>query len=532
MAQADFTRISSNIAALNTLNSLRNINTKLGKSQLRLATGRRINQASDDPAGLTIALKMAARNGGLRAALGNIGDAKNMLAVAEGGLSQISDLLTEMQAKAVAGSSETLGTEERNAIKSQLESMARQINDIVTETTWNGNDLLGGGVSKRLQTGAGTSDFTTWNLTQGHKATETGTSGLALGTTSAGIGIALSAVTNDFAGVDTSSFDSTAGLAATGVALATSYLSELDSGTYEFKVLDKAAATATGKATADVNDADWGTIAVAAVATPVAELDSGTYRIVFTGAEGSQTMEIYDTFTGALAAADTSAADYGVGGAVNVLNTAGQTVGISIDDTGTELANGTELEFEYIAGGYSKIEMREVTVTGSTEAYTVVNVDADGTNQTGTDTTRAFFYAQEGGAYDTGRGFDVNMAAGVSTMVTGDTTRFDLTEAGGVTIDFASATDATAFSALVTTAISTTSGSLNNIGSLVSRLDSKEQSVGVQQVNTEAAYNRIMNADMAFEQVQASKYQILQQTAVAMLAQSNMAPQGILSLFR
>ena len=52
------------------------------------------------------------------------------------------------------------------------------------------------------------------------------------------------------------------------------------------------------------------------------------------------------------------------------------------------------------------------------------------------------------------------------------------------------------------------------------------------QVNTEAAYNRIMNADMALEQVEASKFQILQQTAVAMLAQANMAPQGILSLFR
>ena len=82
------------------------------------------------------------------------------------------------------------------------------------------------------------------------------------------------------------------------------------------------------------------------------------------------------------------------------------------------------------------------------------------------------------------------------------------------------------------TAIGIVSGSLNSIGSLVSRLDSKEQSVGVAQVNTEAAYNRIMNADMALEQVEASKYMILQQTAMAMLAQANMAPQGILSLFR
>lgn len=50
--------------------------------------------------------------------------------------------------------------------------------------------------------------------------------------------------------------------------------------------------------------------------------------------------------------------------------------------------------------------------------------------------------------------------------------------------------------------------------------------------NVEAAYNRIMNADMAEEQVEASKLLILQQTSSAMLAQANSAPQFLLSLFR
>ncbi len=304
MASADFTRISSNIAALNTLNSLRNINTKLGTAQLRLATGKRINQASDDPAGLTIALKMAARNGGLKAALNNIGDAKNMLAVAEGGLSQIADLLTEMQAKAVSGSSETLGTEERNAIKSQLEALGKQINDIVSETTWNDNNLLGGDVSKRLQTGAGTTDFTTWTLTQGHKATEVGSAGLGLGTTSSDITIETMGV-----GSREASFkDVGLGTAEnTGVALQTAFLTELSSGEFEFRALDKAASATSGKAIADTNDADWGTKAIGAFDGHGAELASGTYRIVFTGAEGAQTIEVYDTFTGSLVAADTSA---------------------------------------------------------------------------------------------------------------------------------------------------------------------------------------------------------------------------------
>jgi flagellin len=66
----------------------------------------------------------------------------------------------------------------------------------------------------------------------------------------------------------------------------------------------------------------------------------------------------------------------------------------------------------------------------------------------------------------------------------------------------------------------------------MARLTFKEDSLTVQYINTEAAYNRIMNANMAQEQVEASKFMILQQTATAMLAQANVAPQFLLTLFR
>jgi flagellin len=70
------------------------------------------------------------------------------------------------------------------------------------------------------------------------------------------------------------------------------------------------------------------------------------------------------------------------------------------------------------------------------------------------------------------------------------------------------------------------------IGALQSRLQAKEETVMIAQVNVEASWNRIYNADMAKEQLMATKDQILQQTATAMLAQANMAPQSVLSLFR
>ena len=81
-------------------------------------------------------------------------------------------------------------------------------------------------------------------------------------------------------------------------------------------------------------------------------------------------------------------------------------------------------------------------------------------------------------------------------------------------------------------AIATISSALSYIGSAVNRLAYQENSLTVAMVNTEAARSRIEDADMAYEQLNASKRQILQQTSTAMLAQANISPQSILSLMQ
>ena len=84
----------------------------------------------------------------------------------------------------------------------------------------------------------------------------------------------------------------------------------------------------------------------------------------------------------------------------------------------------------------------------------------------------------------------------------------------------------------INNAVDTVKEGVADVGSFTARLTFKEEALTIAQTNTEAAYNRLMNADMASEQVNASKLMILQQTATAMLAQANMAPQFILSLFQ
>ena len=89
MAFGDLTRVNTNIQSMQSLFELQKSNADLGMRQLRLATGRRINRAEDDSAGLSIAMKLESRIRGQAQALANIGDAKSMLNVAEGGLSTI-----------------------------------------------------------------------------------------------------------------------------------------------------------------------------------------------------------------------------------------------------------------------------------------------------------------------------------------------------------------------------------------------------------------------------------------------------------
>ncbi len=154
MAIGDFTRIRTNIAALNALNALKNINRKLEKAQLRLATGKRITSVADDPAGYVISRRINARVRGLSVALDNVGTAKNMLSIAEGGLQNISDILITMKEKVTQAASDTLSSAERNAIKTELDQLTSEIDDIVEETTFNNFKLLDGSfINKSIQTG-------------------------------------------------------------------------------------------------------------------------------------------------------------------------------------------------------------------------------------------------------------------------------------------------------------------------------------------------------------------------------------------
>jgi len=305
MPNTDITRIAGNIGALNALNSLQWVNNQLAVHQTRLSTGRRLNEAADDPAGFNMALTFDIRRGDMKVALNAIGDAKNMLAIAETGIRKIADILVKMKNKVMESAGATLGDQERKAIVGQLNQYTAEIQDIVEDAEWNGNTLLD---SASKATGGSSLDFF--------------------------IGVSGKTGSANFA---------------------------------EFK---------------------------------------------FTGS-GSAGFEA-------------------------------TTLGLAYDEAVSTIGSYVYTDIEFGKAG----------------------------------------------------------SAGEKTL--------------------------TALSA----ALDSVKGGIVDLGSMASRLTFKEDAVTSAYINTEAAYNRIMNANMAEEQVNASKFLILQQTAVAMLAQANMAPQFLLTLFR
>ena len=153
MAYSSGSRINTNIGAEQAYAALTKINQQLGVHQLRLATGKRINSAADDPSGYVISKKMDATVQSLTAAQDNVADAQSVYNVAEGGYQTIADLVTSIKEQQTRAANGALGGDELSAIASQINSYMSEIDDINSQTKFNGVQLLSSSYSKSFQVG-------------------------------------------------------------------------------------------------------------------------------------------------------------------------------------------------------------------------------------------------------------------------------------------------------------------------------------------------------------------------------------------
>lgn len=137
-------RINNNIPALNTHRMLGITNNSLEKTLERLSSGKRINKASDDAAGLAISQKMEAQVRGLRQASRNSLDGISLLQTAEGALNEVHAMLQRMRELAVQGANGIYEGDDLKAIANEMKELTEQIDKIGKETTFNGIYLLKG----------------------------------------------------------------------------------------------------------------------------------------------------------------------------------------------------------------------------------------------------------------------------------------------------------------------------------------------------------------------------------------------------
>lgn len=154
----DTNRIGTNVSALQAQQALNRVNVQIQDTQLQLATGKRINRAGDDAAGFAIANKIGSRITGMSQAMNNVADARSVLDLAEGGLSAITDVLSQINAKVVQGATGTLGATERGFITDQITALVGEIDEIVDSTTYQDLNLLDGTFTTTIQTGEATAN--------------------------------------------------------------------------------------------------------------------------------------------------------------------------------------------------------------------------------------------------------------------------------------------------------------------------------------------------------------------------------------
>lgn len=155
------------------------------KNLEQLATGKRINQSSDDAAGIAIAREFEKQIRAYRGASDNISDGMNALSIADGGASTISDMLQRQRELAVQSANGAYTDDQRGALDSEFQSLSQEIDRISKSTDFNGQNLLDGSSqlsdgSGNIQAGDGSSDAVAM------PATDLTLSGLNLGAASLG----------------------------------------------------------------------------------------------------------------------------------------------------------------------------------------------------------------------------------------------------------------------------------------------------------------------------------------------------------
>jgi flagellin len=500
--------VATNTGALMAQAAASSVNKEMETSMERLSTGKRINGASDDAAGVAITSRLTAEITGTNMAIRNALDAQALIDTAEGAHQEVTTLLQRMRELAVQSANDTNSSVDRANLQSEIAQLQTEIDRIANTTSWAGIKLMDGSfTTKKFQVGSGSG--------AAHQIT---TSLGAMNTASIGSHR-----------VDSVAFAAAAAATVTETTTSTMFniTGPKGAATISFTANDSVKLIA-----AEVNDATSSTGITATAATHAKLSSVGTGTVTFT---------LGGSATAAISATVTSASD--LTELKNAINNVAGTSGVTAAFDGSSKA---ALILTDVDG--DDISILNFTASGASTGMTVTGMNYEGTSTVGsaitlsgasgstTDSTSVHGTLRMEAAgtftvdseYSTGTTSSAGAATGYFGTPT--STNSSLAAVSGVNIG----TLAGARSALdsLDGALRMVAGQRADLGAVSNRLDSTVSNLTNISTNLEAGRGRIEDADFAAETTNLAKTQILQQASTAMLAQANAAKQNVLSLLQ
>lgn len=137
-------RINTNVPSLSSQRALSQTQLNLAANLRKMSSGERITRAGDDAAGLAISENLKAQIRSLRQSKRNAGDSISLIQTAEGGLSEVSNILIRLRELAIQTASDTIGEKERSFSNIEFQNLKEEIDRIAQSNEFNGQKLLNG----------------------------------------------------------------------------------------------------------------------------------------------------------------------------------------------------------------------------------------------------------------------------------------------------------------------------------------------------------------------------------------------------
>ena len=483
--------IGTNVSSLTTQRHLEASRAEMETSMERLASGKRINSAMDDAAGLAIAHSLDSKISSLNQGVRNANDGISMLQTAEGALEETSSMLNRMKEIATQASSGSYSAANRTALNAEFQALATAITSIAKETDFNGTHMLNSTNSVSFQVGDGATDNVTMQF-QGMKATDlsifdTGPAVLELADQA--ITVALTADTIKMA----ATFTITTAVAAAG----TSSL-EMDVNGTTYTQAFETSVAATMVALAAQISADNDDISAIGTSATVLTLTSLTAGYEF-ASTGLKVISDSNNVVGTSIYAETQVNGASVKQAgthtISAVTAANQTLSVEI--------NGTTYAQDFIT---------DATVTMAALASKVNNGTTNLTAVATSSTVLTLTSTSNGAGYTTGAMQRTSSFGGNASILTAE--------------------GATEAMSALDKSIGQVDSYRSELGAVANRLNHTVSNLMNRVENQSAAKSRIEDTDFAVESANLAKAQVLQQAGTAMLAQANASGQGVLSLLK